>query len=85
MRGEIKLHFIFSIFSNFRNNPAILGENNQNIPHIVKIVAEAVACEVFENYPELANRLKVILSQIQVCGIAVFSRIFVKASSAALS
>ena len=48
-------------------------------------MAEAVACEVFENYPELANRLKAILSHIQVCGVAISSRIFVKAGSAAHS
>lgn len=47
------------------NHPALLGENNQNIPLIVKIVAEALACEVFENYPDLASRIKTILSQIQ--------------------
>jgi len=47
------------------NHPAIIGENQQNLPGIVKIIAEAFACEVFENYPEMTTRLKSILSQIQ--------------------
>jgi len=47
------------------NNATLLGENNANVPVIVKIIAEAVACEVFEHYPEVATKLKAILSHIK--------------------
>ncbi|XP_065645184.1 importin-5 isoform X3 [Hydra vulgaris] len=48
------------------NHPAILGANNINLPKIVQIITEAIACEVFEQYPDVLDRLKVILSQIRI-------------------
>ncbi|XP_057301681.1 importin-5-like isoform X2 [Hydractinia symbiolongicarpus] len=47
------------------NHPAVLGDNNANLPNIVKIVGEAAACEVFDQYPDVASRVKTILCQIQ--------------------
>jgi len=44
----------------------VLGENNSNLARVIQIIVEAVAAEVFEQYPECAGRLKVILSQVQV-------------------
>ena len=56
----------FTYPNRFRNHPAVLGENNSNLTRIVQIIAEAVAAEVFEQYPDCAVRLKTILSQVQV-------------------
>ena len=50
----------------------MLGENNSNLTRIVQIIAEAVAAEVFEQYPECAGRLKTILSQVQVSRRFIF-------------
>ena len=64
----ICLNFILIDFIStlFRNHPLILGENNSNLTRIVKIIAEAIANDVFEQYPEVAGRIKTILSQVQV-------------------
>jgi len=47
------------------NNPHILGPNNANLPRIVAIIAEAIACEVLP--PEAAEKQRImnIVKQIQ--------------------
>jgi hypothetical protein len=42
------------------NNLVVLGENNTNLPHIIKIIAETFECDVLENYKDTADRLKSI-------------------------
>jgi len=47
------------------NNPIVIGENNANIPQIIKIIAQTFDCAVLENYKEVADRLKKIASTVQ--------------------
>ena len=50
----------------FRNNPAILGENNANLPRIVGIIADAFTRETFATNQEVTQRLINIVLQIKV-------------------
>lgn len=47
------------------NHPVVLGPNNGNIPHIIAIFAQSLACEVYETNPELAHRVKTIIMQVK--------------------
>jgi len=47
------------------NHPIVLGPNNANIPHIVSIFAQTLACEVYETTPELSHRIKAIVMQVK--------------------
>eukprot|EP00111_Clytia_hemisphaerica_P019077 TCONS_00056356-protein len=47
------------------NHPQVLGESNSNLPSIVKIITEAIAADVFEQYPDSATRIKAILATVQ--------------------
>merc|ERR1711962_290502 len=47
------------------NHPIILGPNNANIPRIIAIFAESLACEVYETNPELSHRVKTIVMQVK--------------------
>ena len=50
----------------FSNNPIILGENHQNLPVLVKIVAEALHHEVLNKEEKVKKRVMVIVKQIIV-------------------
>jgi len=47
------------------NHPIVLGPNNANIPQIVSIFAQTLACEVYETTPELSHRIKAIVMQVK--------------------
>ena len=47
------------------NNIYILGENNSNLPMIVRIFAEALGSEVLADCPTLVQQIVVILKQVQ--------------------
>jgi len=47
------------------NHPIVLGPNNANIPHIIAIFAQSLACEVYETNPELSHRVKTIVMQVK--------------------
>jgi len=47
------------------NHPVVLGQNNANIPHIISIFAQSLACEVYETNPDLAQRIKAIVMQVK--------------------
>jgi len=47
------------------NHPLVLGPNNSNLPQLVSIIAQSLACEVYETSPELAKRIKDILMQVK--------------------
>jgi hypothetical protein len=47
------------------NNPAVLGENNGNLPRIVGIIADAFTREIFATNPEITQRLTNIILQIK--------------------
>merc|ERR1712168_679389 len=47
------------------NHPIVLGPNNANIPHIIAIFAQSLACEVYETNPELSHRIKTIVMQVK--------------------
>jgi hypothetical protein len=52
------------------NNLVVLGENNANLPQIVKIIAETFESNVLANYKDVSDRLKKIIIHVQ--GNAVF-------------
>ncbi len=68
---------LFSLSSVFRyrcrNNPQILGENNQNLPRILEIISEVFRREALSNSEAVAKRLVNIVKQIQVRAV---SRLF---------
>jgi len=47
------------------NHPIVLGPNNANIPSILSVISEALACEVFETHPDVANRVKGIIVEVK--------------------
>jgi len=47
------------------NHPVVLGPNNANIPHIISIISQSLACEVYETNPELGQRIKAIVMQVK--------------------
>jgi len=47
------------------NHPIVLGPNSSNIPSIMLVIGEALACEVFESHPEVAARVKVIIMMVK--------------------
>ena len=47
------------------NHPIVLGPNHSNIPSILSVISEALACDVFENHPEVGNRIKAIILQVK--------------------
>ena len=52
----------------YRNHPAVLGANHENLPKIVAILAEAIAAEVFVegDGPKVAERVVILIRQVQV-------------------
>ena len=48
------------------NHPAILGENNANLPRIVQVVAEALAVDALPPDHEVKVRLVNIVKTVQV-------------------
>ena len=48
------------------NHPAILGENNANLPRIVQVVAEALAVDALPPDHEVKARLVNIVKTVQV-------------------
>ena len=59
-------YFISSVGLYFRNNPHVLGENNQNLPRILHIIAEVFQRDALSNSAEVSKRLVNIVKQIQV-------------------
>ena len=55
----------------FRNHPLILGENNGNLPLIVKIIAEALHRDAVdkEKEEEVVTRMLNVVRHIMVGGI----------------
>lgn len=47
------------------NHPIVLGGQNQNIPSIINVISEALVCDVFETHPDVANRIRAIISQVK--------------------
>jgi len=47
------------------NHPIVLGQNNANIPSILSVISEALVCEVFEQHPECAARIKGIVLEVK--------------------
>jgi len=41
-----------------KGHSTVLGLGKSNIPSILSVIGEALACEVFETHPEVANRIK---------------------------
>ena len=58
--------FISLVGFYFRNNPQVLGENNQNLPRILHIIAEVFQRDALTNSAEVSKRLVNIVKQIQV-------------------
>lgn len=49
-----------------RNNQAILGENNQNLPRIVAVIADAFNRESVSGKDDVSKRMLNIVRQVQV-------------------
>jgi len=47
------------------NNLVVLGDNNSNVPQIVRIITETFESDVLENYKDVADRLKKIVVHVQ--------------------
>lgn len=48
-----------------QNNPALLGANNENLPHIVKCMAEVFGCKSLEKDSPVGQRCIALLTAIQ--------------------
>ena len=53
-----------------RNNPIILGENNQNLPRLLAIISEAFLKEAITPSDDLGKRLILIVRQVQVSSLS---------------
>ena len=71
-----KLFCMSLLVSIYSNNPIILGENNQNLPLLVKIIAEALHHEVMDSDESVKNRVLTFLKQIIVSTRPLFSLFF---------
>ena len=65
--------YIKGIFKFFRNHPLILGENNCNLPHLVKIIAEALHRDAVnkEKEEEVITRMLNVVRHIMVGEIII--------------
>ena len=53
----------------------MLGENNQNLPRLIEIIAEAFHREAISTEEDVATRMLNIVKQIQVPGIIIIDKL----------
>ena len=49
-----------------RNNPIVLGQNNSNVPNVIKLFADAFAKAAIEVNSVVGQRMILILKHVQV-------------------
>lgn len=60
--------FVYGYLCNLIENhhPIVLGANNSNIPSLIRIIAEAFSKDAIDRSHAVAQRMILIVSQIQV-------------------
>jgi hypothetical protein len=56
------MHILFF----FRNNPVIIGQENSNVPNVIKLFADAFAKSSIEVNSVVGQRMVLILRHVQV-------------------
>lgn len=76
LRFERENSFDYCKFS-FRNNPLVIGQDNANVPNIVKLFADAFVKSAIEADSQVGQRMILITRHVQVRSEDfVFSLIF---------
>ena len=60
--------FVYGFFCDLveQNHPVVLGSNNENLPKVIAIMAEAFALDALPPEHEIKTRMVNILKQVQV-------------------
>lgn len=70
--------FIYFLFYFRRNNPVVIGQDNSNVPNVIKLFADAFARSSIEADSPVGQRMILILKHVQVKSLFVFPLEFIQ-------